>query len=47
MTRSLMVRHMFVLRRYGDDVLIEVDDHKVAQADVARLTDQLNHDDSA
>lgn len=33
-------------RRYGDDVLIEVDDHKVAQADVARLIDQLNHDDS-
>lgn len=38
--------YMRMKQRYGDDILIDVDVHRVAQSDAPALIEQLNGDDS-
>lgn len=33
-------------RRYGNDIMVEVDDHKIKQAEARSLIERLNKDDS-
>ena len=38
--------YMRMKKRYGADILVDVDIHKVAQADAPKLIEKLNHDNS-